>query len=327
MRIPASIAVTSLAWMSLLTACGGGGGGSSDAPPVSVPVQPAPSVNIGAAFEKFLATRTIIGLQSNDGYLDSATVMVRDETSVTPFVVNGQGVVPASSKVIHLQRSDYRGLLEYQSQWKVHFDAQKRPLGVAVASQDSTFSACVNVASHSALPASASGSGQFFSGLQTSNYSETYRAGVYGGYCDSPSASTPVSVSWSVRAGSPNPYFCLTLPAAGSSPRTELCAPVNGAGELGEGMWVSIQDENGVSWVDFKNTTGNKPVYPASGPVNPSNYWYGVVWRPSDGYVYQRYEGTRFPSEFACREQSAVNWRATYSATNIGWTCVNVRVS
>ena len=77
--------------------------------------------------------------------------------------------------------------------------------------------------------------------------------------------------------------------------------------------------------IDYKNTALNKPIEQLGTAVDANNYWYGAVWRPLDGYVYQRYQDSKFASEQACRDQTTINWKATWDATNIAWMCVNVK--
>lgn len=317
-----------LAGIASLSACGGGGGstpGNTVPAPAPPPVVTLATVNTSEAMAKLLSSHTVSNLQSNDGSLGTATLIVSDEKSVDPFVINGVSAATGSTKMIQLQRIGYDGKLRFQSLWKLHLDAQKKPIGVAIAAQSSPYSQCMAVTSQSELPASSSSSGTYFSGLLTSSYVEGFRQGKYAHYCDPSGSTAATNVEWSVKQGSPNPYFCLILPSSFSAPKVEICSPVDKAGALGTSVWMSYLGTDGSSLVDYKDVSGNKPVFAAQGAVDPANYWYGEVWRPADGFVYQRYEGTRFPSQFACREQTEINWRASYTASNVAWSCVNVK--
>ncbi|MFZ4875067.1 hypothetical protein ACL9RI_08280 [Janthinobacterium sp. Mn2066] len=323
--------VTLYAFLTLLAGCGGGGGSSNDgggtqvSPPVT-PVKPAlASIDAAASLKKFLGTeQTGVELASNDGYLGTATLSVSLETGQpTPLIVNGVTQQAASVRVISLLRSDANGRLRYRNTWKLHLDAQMKPVGMAMGYADAGYKQCMSVSSQNDLPGTTNGSGIYFSGIQTSNYAQEFRAGKYAHYCD-PGNTSASSVEWSIAAGSPNPYFCLTMPQATASAKTRMCIPVDSTGALNSSAWVRLYDTDGQVLVDYKNTALNKPVEQLSTAVDSKNYWYGAVWRPQDGYVYQTYEGTRFASQQACRDQTTINWQATWNASNIAWTCVNV---
>lgn len=319
--------VTFYAFLTLLAGCGGGGGsndgGSTQVSPSVKPV--LASIDAAASLKKFLNTlQTSTELASNDGYLGTATLSVSQETGQpTPLIVNGVTQQATSVRVISFLRSNANGNLQYRDIWKLHLDAQMRPIGMAMGYAYVGYQQCMSVSSQNDLPGTTNGSGIYFSGIQTSNYSQEFRAGKYAHYCDTGSTSVS-NVEWSVVAGAPNPYFCLTMPQAIASAKTRMCIPVDSTGALNSSAWVRLYDADGQVSVDYKNTALNKPVEQLSTVVDPNNYWYGAVWRPQDGYVYQPYERTRFASQQACREQTVINWKATWNASNIAWTCFNV---
>jgi hypothetical protein len=309
-----------------LSACGGGGGGGNDqvvTPPV--PVVPAvATVNAADAMAKILGTdQTIHDLPSNDGSLGTATLIVRSEQSY-PFVSNGVAQQTAFTKVIQLQESGPDGRLQRQYLWKLHLDAQMKPVGMAVGNALSSYNECLSVSSKNDLPTSTSSSGVFFSGVQTTNYSETFKAGTYAHYCN-PAAGEAAKIEWSVATGAPSPYFCITMPDSYRAPKTRICVPVEKTGALNQSIWIRILNSDGTSFIDYKNTALNKPVEQFSTTIDSKNYWYGAVWRPLDGYIYQSYSDTKFSSQQACRDQTTVDWKKTWSAGNISWTCVNVQ--
>lgn len=322
--------LTALAIALPLAACGGGGGsetasgGTAAAGASAVPATPAlATINASQAFNHFIQTDQTVSLPSNDGYLAKANLIVRGEESY-PFVTNGKSEGVARTRVIQFQRLDASGRLTRQSLWKFHFDANMQLVGLAYGSDNKGYNECMSVTSRNALPTSTNASGMFFSGLRATSYAETFRAGTYAHYCD-PTPDYTASAEWSVVAGAPSPYFCLSLPMGFSAAPVRVCMPVDSAGNQSRSLWVRSFNADGSPAVDYKDTSANRPVEQFSNVINPNNYWYGAVWRPLDGYVYQRYEGTKFSSEQACREQSVIDWKKTWDASNISWTCVNVR--
>lgn len=320
-----SLAVSSIVF--LLNGCGGGGSGN-DVPigPPTGPVAPAPpvlaSINAADAFSKFINTNQDgVDLPSNDGFLGTANLIIRTEESY-PFVTDGVAQETRTSQVIQFQRRGADGRLQRQNIWKIHFDAQMKPIGIAVGKEYGHYTDCLAVKSSAALPPSTNGSGVLLSGLQSSTYLEGFKNGKFAHYC-SPATQTSGSVEWSVVEGAPNPYFCLTMPEGMTAPKTRICTPVDKAGALNQSAWVRVYNSDGTSQVDFKNTRVNKPVETFSTVINAKDYWYGAVWRPQDGYVYKAYPDTRFSSELACREQTDINWKENWSANNIGWACIH----
>ncbi len=325
------------ALVSLLAACGGGGGdggnggsgGNGSSPDPKPVVPPAPvlaSINAADALKKFLGSDlTISNLASNDGYLGTATLIVSQEFGQpAPFVTNGVSQQAASVKVISLLRSNASGKLLYRNTWKLHLDANMQPIGMALGYADAGYKTCMSVTGSNALPTLSNASGTYFSGVQTSAYVEGFKAGKYANYCD-PSATTVTNVEWSVAAGSPNPYFCLSMPGSMSTAKTRMCIPVDAAGTQNHSAWIRLYNSDGSVSIDYKNTALNKPIEQLGTAVDANNYWYGAVWRPLDGYVYQRYQDSKFASEQACRDQTTINWKATWDASNIAWMCVNVK--
>ncbi|KAB8062525.1 hypothetical protein GCN74_01685 [Janthinobacterium sp. FT14W] len=322
------------ALVSLLAACGGGGGGdggsgngsSPDLKPVVPPAPVLASINAADALKKFLSSDlTISNLASNDGSLGTATLIVSQELGQpAPFVTNGVSQQAASVKVISLLRSNASGKLQYRNTWKLHLDANMQPIGMAVGYADAGYKACMSVTGRNELPTLSNASGTYFSGVQTLTYTEGFKAGKYANYCD-PSGTASANVEWSIAAGSPSPYFCLTMPDSLYTAKTRMCIPVDGAGTQNNSVWVRLFKADGSSAIDYKNTAQNKPLEQLGTAVDANNYWYGAVWRPQDGYIYQRYQDTKFASEQACRDQTTINWKATWDATNISWTCVNVQ--
>lgn len=322
------------ALVSLLAACGGGGGdggsggngGSPDLKPVVPPAPVLTSINAADALKKFLGSDlTISNLASNDGSLGTATLIISQELGQpAPFVTNGVSQQAASVKVISLLRSNASGKLQYRNTWKLHLDANMQPIGVAIGYADAGYKACMSVTGRNELPTLSNASGTYFSGIQTSTYTEGFKAGKYANYCD-PSGTATADAEWSVAAGSPNPYFCLTMPGSLSTARTRMCIPVDAAGTQNHSAWVRLINPDGSVAIDYKNTALNKPIEQLGTVIDANNYWYGAVWRPLDGYIYQRYQDTKFASQQACRDQTAINWKATWDAANISWTCVNVK--
>lgn len=316
--------------LSTLCACGGGGGGSSTTngnpggtSGTLTPTTPAlASINASQAFKNFIQTDQTISLPSNDGYLAKANLIVKADESY-PFVTNGKSQSVAKTRVIQFQRIDASGRLERQSLWKFHFDANSTLVGVAYGRDNNGFNECMSVASKNELPTSTNSSGVFFSGLRTTNYTEAFRAGTFAHYCD-PTADYTATAEWSVVAGAPNPYFCMTLPMGFSTSQVRICTPVDSAGNQSKSLWIRSLNTDGTPAVDYKDTSTNRPVEQFSNVINAKDYWYGTVWRPLDGYVYQRYEDTKFSSEQACREQSVIDWKKAWIASNVSWTCVHV---
>lgn len=322
--------------LATLSGCGGGGGGGTPRnsggsgstapitpiPPVTPVTPPVATIDASQAFTRFMRNDQTVSLSANDGTLATATLIVRSAEAY-PFVTNGVSAGVTTSRVIQLQRIDGSGRLERQSLWKFNFDADMRPVGIAYGSDNGGFKECVSVASRSDLPSATNSSGTFLSGYRTTNYSENYRSGTYAHYCD-PSSDYPATVEWSVERGAPSPYFCMSLPMGFSNSKVRICTPVDSAGNQSKSLWVRALNSDGSPLVDYKDTSANRPVEEFGTTINPANYWIGAAWRPLDGYVYQRYEGTRFPSRQACREQSVVDWKKTWSASNISWTCINV---
>ncbi len=323
--------------ISTLAACGGGGGGSgnaslgngsSGAQPAPAPTPAAPSIpaiDVRQAFSTFIQTDRSVSLASNDGSLATATLSIGSDESY-PFITNGQAQAVHRTRVVSLLYLDASGRLVRRTQWKFHLDADLLPVGLAFGRDDSGFKECMSVEGRAALPASSNAGGVFLNGQSTANYAETYRSGTYAHYCD-PGSAYPEKVEWSVQAGAPDPYFCLTLPNGFASTRSRICAPVDGIGKQGASLWVRTYATDGSIQVDYKDSAGNRPVEQFPTTVNPNNYWYGAVWRPLDGHIYERYESTRFSSRQACRDQTAIDWKKTYSASNIAWTCINVMSS
>lgn len=313
-----------------MAACGGGGGasggGQNPEPPVLPPVVVVPAINVSEALIDFLdADKSNARLASNDGSLGWASLSVTGEVP-SAFVTNGASAPTTFIRTLSLLESSASGRLLSRSTWKFHFDANVKPIGLGVGHADAGFTDCMSVTAKNDLPASSNASGVYFSGVQSNTYSESYRNATLAHYCDTTPA-TAAAVMWSVEAGAPNSYACLTMPASQSTPKAKLCIPSTTAGVVGTAMWVRIYRADGSVAVDYKDTATNKPVETYSTVIDPKNYYYGSVWRPSDGFVYQTYPETKFSSEQACRNQTAIDWKKSYSADNIGWSCVNVKSS
>ena len=308
-----------------MSACGGGGGGGGASPPPQPPVQPVvvvPSINVSDALIKFLdADKASPSLASNDGSLATASLSVTGEQSY-PFVTNGASQATTFIRTIAFLQSDGAGRLFSRHTWKLHFDAQVKPIGLGVGHADAGFTDCMSVTSKNDLPLSSNGTGVYLSGVQSGTYSESFRSATLAHYCDPVPAAT-ADVIWSVEAGAPNPYACMTMPASPSTAKSKLCVPVTATGALGTAMWVRVYRADGSVEVDYKDASTNKPVETYSTVIDPKNYYYGTVWRPSDGFVYQSYSETRFSSEQACRNQTTIDWKKSYSADNVAWSCVH----
>ena len=320
--------------VALLAGCGGGGGGgdagsgNQGATPAIPPAPVLASINAADTLKKFLGTElTVSDLESNDGSLGTATLIVSKQAGqAAPFITNGLSQQASSVTVISLLRSNSSGKLQFRNTWKLHLDAQMQPIGMAIGYADAGYKTCMSVTGKNNLPGTTNSSGIYFSGVETSNYVDGFKAGTYANYCD-PGSSTASNVEWSVSPGSPNPYFCLTMPDTLHTIKTRMCIPVDSAGTLNNSVSIRLFNADGSSAVDYKNTALNKPVEQLGTAVDSKNYWYGAVWRPLDGYIYQRYQDTKFASVQACRDQTAINWKASWNATNISWTCINVKSS
>ncbi|MES2262152.1 MAG: hypothetical protein V4724_26830 [Pseudomonadota bacterium] len=230
--------------LTSLAGCGGGGGSSAPAAPVSI--------NAAEAFKSFVGTtRTISNLPITDSSLGTATLIVREEENY-PFVTNGTSQQTFFSKVIQFQRSDSNGKLQFQNIWKFHLDAQMKPIGIAGGPEFAKYNECQSVSSKTDLPTSTNSSGIFFSGFQTINYAETFKSGTYAHYCDPTATIAVKNVEWSVMQGSPNPYFCLTMPASFNNLKTRMCIPVDGNGALGTAAWISLYTADGALASEYK---------------------------------------------------------------------------
>lgn len=315
--------------LTTITACGGGGSGGSGStpgtnPPVTPPVAPVQTVNAADALNKLLFTKQSLSkLKSNDGSLGTASLLIDTEEAVT-FVTNGVQQKVSSSRKISLLESGESGRLLRRYGWRIDFDDKMKPVGMAYAGSSNAYDLCQSVTSKNDLPAVGGDAGVYFSGIQSRNYLEGFKSGTYAHYCD-PAAAAASDVQWSVVKGSPNPYFCLTLPVNGNGSKTRVCLPVDSAGAMNGSAWVTRYNTDGIPSIDYKDTTLNKPVEEFSTTIDQKNYWYGIVRRPLDGYVYQTYEDTKFSSLQACREQTQIDWKKTWSADNIGWSCINTQ--
>jgi hypothetical protein len=309
-----------------MSACGGGGGAGGGSGQNPEPVQPVivvPSINVSNALIEFLdKNKSNTNLAANDGSLGWASLSVTGELPAS-FVTNGSPAPTFAVRTLSLLESSASGRLLSRNTWKFHFDAEIKPIGLGVGHADAGFTDCMSVAVKNDLPAASNVSGIYFSGVQSNTYSESIRSGTPVHYCDTTPA-TAASVMWSVEAGKPNPYACLTMPASQSTPKAKLCIPVTAGGAVGTAMWVRIYRDDGSVAVDYKDAA-NAPVENYPTVIDQKNYYYGTVWRPSDGFVYQSYPATKFSSEQACRNQTVIDWKKSYSADNIGWSCVNVK--
>ena len=302
--------------VSLIGACGGGGGGdTASAGTTTPPPQTAATVDVSDGLSRLLFTdRTSADLASNDGYLGSARLIVKADQSY-PFAVDGRATDTVSTRVLQFQELSADGRLFRQQFWKLHFDAARKPIGVAMGDENGSYGACLAVTSVPALPGASSGSGQYLAGVRGS-YTEGFKSGSYGHWC-APATGSSGDVAWAMQPGTPEPYLCLTLPGVYGTPTVQVCA-------AGEALFIRRLAADGTSRIDYRSAGANRPVFPAPGAVNPRDYWYGKVWRPLDGYVYQTYEQVKFPTQQDCRDQTVIDWRSTYSATNIAWSCSHV---
>lgn len=291
--------------------------------PENIPAQSINSINASAALQNFFKTKNWSSLKSNDSYLTTANLMIRDDESY-PFITKTYNHNTAFTKVIQFQIIGLDGKMRSQYLWKLHLDNDLKPVGLAFGSSLYEYTHCLTRKISNDLPTSTDSHGIYFSGNQTTNYNEGFGVGGYAHYCDATTANTEQNVEWSVAEGSPNPYFCITTPASFISPKTRICMSADKSGVLTDSLWIRTFRSDGTPSVDYKNTTSNVPIEDLSGTINPNNYWYGLVWRPSDGTVYQRYQNTKFPTELACRNQTQIDWRSTYSAVNLTWSCANV---
>jgi hypothetical protein len=234
----------------ILSACGGGGASGTGA--TSPPVIEAPGVNAVEAFKNIIGRDKITNnIPAVSPVTGTATLIVRTEESY-PFYTNGTPQQTASSKVFQFQRIAASGTLTYQSIWKLHLDAQMRPIGVASGNEFGSYKECTSITSRNDLPGATNSSGIFFSGVQTSNYAETFRAGIYAHYCD-PSLSDTKNTEWSVLPGSPSPYFCLTMPAGSYAVKTRICHQVSTAGALANSIWIAMFDSTNTIFAEYKN--------------------------------------------------------------------------
>jgi hypothetical protein len=306
-----------------MAACGGGGGGDSGRQPEPPAQVVVPAINVSEALLDFLDDRSNLNLASNDGSLRKASLSVTGEEP-SPFVTNGASVPSAHIRIVSFLASGADGRLLTRNTWKFHFDANIKPIGLGVGHDDAGFTDCMSVTAKNELPASSNASGIYFSGVRSNAYAESNRSGTPVHYCDTTPA-TAANVMWSVEAGKPNPYACFTMPASASIPKAKLCIPVMAGGALGTGLWVRVYRDDDTVAVDYKDASTNTPLETYSAVIDPKNYYYGTVWRPSDGFVYQTYPATKFSSEQACRNQTVIDWKKSYSADNIGWSCINVK--
>ena len=129
-------------------------------------------------------------------------------------------------------------------------------MGLGIGHADAGFTDCMSVTSKTDLPASSNASCVYFSGIQSGNYSESFRNGALAHYCD-PTLTTTASVTWSVDAGKPNPYVYMTMPQSASTAKAKLCIPVTSAGALGAAMWVRDYRADGTVAVDYKDASTN----------------------------------------------------------------------
>ena len=173
----------------------------------------------------------------------AANLIVRADESYS-FVTNGRSQSVTKTRVIQFQRIDASGRLERKSLWKFHFDANMLLVGVAYGSNNSGFKEC-----------------------------------AYAHYCD-PTPDYTATAEWSVVAGTPNPYFCMTLPMGFSTSEVRICTPVDTAGNQSRSLWIRSLNSDGSPAVDYKDTSANRPVEQFSNVINSKDYWYGAVWRP-----------------------------------------------
>lgn len=247
MKIKISASVSLL----VLTACGGGGG-SSNNPTSTVPSVPVTStINAADAFKKFITTaQTISGIPAVGSTTGTATLIIGPEQAY-PFVTNGAAVAVASSNKIQFQRLNTAGILLRQNLWKFDFDAQMNPVGMASGVEFSKYTECMSVTSKNSLPEATSSSGVFFSGNQTTAYSETFRAGTYAHYCD-PTTSYPANVEWAAITDTSIQYFCLVTPSSFTASKTSICLPVDKTGALGTSVWLRVYGTDGALIAEYR---------------------------------------------------------------------------
>ncbi|HEY5799852.1 MAG TPA: hypothetical protein VIT92_06510 [Burkholderiaceae bacterium] len=236
----------------LLVSCGGGGGGGSSTPVPVVPTPVEPSeINVAEAFKNFINTPATTSSIPSIGGAGTATLIVRSEETY-PFVTNGVSQPATSSKAVQLQRIGSDGKLTIQQVWKINFDAQMKPIGMAIGDQFARYNECMTVKSKFDLPTLSGTSGTYFSGAKSVNYAETFRAGTYAHYCDFSVDSTH-NVEWSVLKSGTTLYACTTFPALLTAPRTRICRQSSTAGTLGTSVWISVYDSANVQVAEYRN--------------------------------------------------------------------------
>lgn len=235
-----------------LSACGGGGGGSDNANTPVTPVTPTPiTINAADAFKKIVSTpQTISDMTSETVGAGTATLIIRDEEA-QPFVTNGASQATTSAKVFQFQRLGTDGKLRFQNIWKLHLDAQMRPVGLAGGPQFAKYNECQTVTAKNDLPTSTNSSGIFFSGTQTTNYSETFRAGTYAHYCD-PTQNINSNVEWAVVEDASIQYFCLTMPVSFYAPKVRMCMPVDKVGAVSNLAWIKVFNIDNNTTIDYR---------------------------------------------------------------------------
>lgn len=237
----------------VVTACGGGGGGSAGSP--SAPMTPntpaVPTLNAAESFKLLvttaLTTADIPAVAPTVGY---ARLIIGPEEAY-PFVTNGVSTVVASSNKIQFQRLSAAGILLRQNLWKFDFDVERNPVGMASGVEFAKYTECMSVTSRTALPTSASSSGVFFSGYQTTAYAETFRSGTYAHYCD-PSAAYPANVEWAAVTDASAQYFCLTTPSSFTAAKTQICVPAGVATTPAAAFWIRTYDTNGALLSEYR---------------------------------------------------------------------------
>ncbi len=254
-------------------------------------------------------------MKSNDGSGSTANLMVRTESS-SSVTFSGVTTTPAVSKEVQFQRIYYDGKRGQQQLWKIYLDANAAPIGVAIGNELFSYKGCLTITSATSIPATSNASGILATGLNNGTSSSL------GNNCSTSGTST-ANVEWSVVNGSPNPYFCLTMPDSFYGQKTQICFAVDSTGGLTNFAWIRLFGLDRITPAMDYRSVGNVQIDPPAGPVNENNYFYGKVWRPSDGFVYASYPDTKFATRIACENQTVVNWQATYQASNQAWTCVN----
>ncbi|NHZ88208.1 hypothetical protein F2P45_04090 [Massilia sp. CCM 8733] len=243
--------ILSLALLPIFVACGGGGSDSSGSGSTTLPVANPAEINVAEAVKNFLSTtKTTSNIPSTGTDGGTAALIVRTEEA-HPFVTNGVSVPTTSAKVVQFQRSGTNGKLAYQTIWKLHFDAQFKPVGVAIGDQFARYNECMTVKTKNDLPVLSSGSGTYFSGAKTMSYDETFRAAKYAHYCD-PSLDSNNDVEWSVLKSGDKLYACTTFPRLSTAPRTRICQQSNAAGVLGTSILATVYDINNQPVADYK---------------------------------------------------------------------------